>query len=86
MSLEPEFRRDGVIVRGMSLYRDLGELIQETQELRDKLLGDEPSKEREIEVTLAAHIQFVQQAFLHVARELDALRATVEGRDPHSRG
>jgi hypothetical protein len=63
----------------MTLYRNIGSLIEETQKRRDALLGDAPSKERELEVALAAHIQFVQLAFLEIARELDALRATIDG-------
>ena len=58
------------MVRAMSLFRNIGALIEEVQELRDELLGEEPSKEREIEVALATQRHFVQLAFLELAREL----------------
>ena len=64
-------------MRHVTLYEDIAALIEETQELRDDLLGDEPSKEREIEVALATHMQFVQRAFISVAREIDEVRATI---------
>jgi hypothetical protein len=70
----------------MSLYRNIGALIEEVREMQDELLGEEPSKEREIEVALATQRQFVQLAFLEVARELDALRAAIEDQGQGSRG
>jgi len=85
MSQEASAASSWLIVPSMSLYRDIGALIQEIQEMRDELLGDEPSKEREFEVALFGHIQFTQQAFLEVARELDALRASIEGQGEGSR-
>jgi hypothetical protein len=67
------------MVREMGLYRNIGALIGEIEEMREELLGEEPSKEREIEVALFAHIQFTQRAFLELAREVDALRTKIEG-------
>jgi len=67
------------MVRAMSLYRNITALIGEIEEMREELLGEEPSKERAIEVALFAHIQFTQKAFLELAREIDALRGNIDG-------
>jgi hypothetical protein len=73
-------------VRSMSVYQHIADLIEHEQEKRLRLLDDELSKEEQIEVALATHMQFVQNALLEIARELDAHRAILERRSEGARG
>jgi hypothetical protein len=64
----------------MTARERIAALIEDSENLRDRLLDDgaAPSKEREFEVALAAHIVFVQRATLELATQLDELRQVVK--------
>jgi hypothetical protein len=58
--------------------------MEHEEKKRLRLLDDASSIEQKVEVALATHMQFVQRAFLEIARELDAQRALIEGRSEGS--